>query len=442
MAALRSPALKPAGEPLIGGMDRPVRHRPWVPAGWPPAAKIGVAAGVITAVLMLGLRLVVGPGVRTLRVPLQQVTVATVEQGVFHDLIPLHATVVPRETVYVDAIDGGRVDRVLVEPGDMVEEGQPMIELSNTNLALQIIQQESQLNQAISQLQQNEITLEQEELSNARALAQIDYNLLRLGRSTARREGLAAKGLVSAEDRDTVADELAYYKQLRPIQAESSRRQTELRDRLLPGIHEQLKILRGNLAVVHDKLDSLVVRAPVGGKVTAIDLTVGETPAAGERLAEVTPQTGMKLTADIDEFYLPRVRPGQTATITFDGKPASLTVRRIYPQVRDGVFRIDLDFATSSPPALVQGAAAQGSLQLGGDTEALVLAAGPFLERSGGDWAFVVAADGRSAEKRRLRLGRRTNEQLEVLSGLAAGERVITSDYTGLERIDRIALSR
>jgi HlyD family secretion protein len=131
---------------------------------------------------------------------------------------------VPRETVYVDATDGGLVDRVLVEAGDMVQEGQPMIVLSNTNLALQVIQQESQLNQAISQLQQNEIALEQNQLSNDRALAEIDYNLVRLGRSAERRESLAAKGLVSHEQRDVITDELAYYKRLRPIQAEIGQR--------------------------------------------------------------------------------------------------------------------------------------------------------------------------------------------------------------------------
>jgi HlyD family secretion protein len=401
-----------------------------------------VAILTALAVVMLVLKLTAGAGVRTLRVPLEQVTVATAERGVFHDLIPLHATVVPRDTVYVNAIDGGRVDRVLVEPGDMVQEGQPIVELSNTNLALQVIQEESQLNQAISQLEQNEIALEEQQLSNARALAQIDYNLVRLGRSVVRREGLAAKGLVSAEDRDVVADELAYYKRLRPIQTESSQRQTELYDRLLPDIHQQLKILRGSLAVVHDKLDSLIVRAPVAGKVTAIDLKVGETPGTGQRLAEIAPQTGMKLVADVDEFYLPRVRVGQAATITVDGSPVTVTVRRIYPQVHDGQFRIDLDFSSPSPVTLIEGAAEQGRLQLGGDTAALLLPAGPFLERTGGDWAFVASPDGRSADRRRIKLGRRTSEQVEIKDGLAAGERVITSDYTGFDRVDRLILTR
>jgi HlyD family secretion protein len=242
----------------------------------------------------------------------------------------------------------GRVDRVLVEAGDRVQQGQPMIEVSNTNLALQVIQQESQLNQAISQLQQNEIALEQNQLSNDRALADIDYNLVRLGRSAERREGLAAKGVVSTEQRDVITDELAYYKRLRPIQAESAQRQSGLRDRLLPDIHQQLKILRGNLGVVHDKLESLVIRAPVAGKVTAIDLKVGETRNPGQRLAEVAPETGMKLIADIDEFYLARVRVGQTASVSLDGRPTNVTVRRVSPQVHNGQFNGRESFTSRS----------------------------------------------------------------------------------------------
>jgi HlyD family secretion protein len=440
MLLMAAPELKLAANPGVG-MDRRIRQSPWSPRRWPIGAKVGAAAILMVAVILLAVKLVAGVGVRTLRVPFEQVTIATVERGVFHDLIPLRASAVPRETVYVDAIDGGRVDRVLVEAGDMVQEGQPLIELSNTNLALQVIQEESQLNQAISQLQQNEIALEQNQLSNDRALAEIDYNLVRLGRSAERREELAAKGAVAAEQRDIVTDELAHFKRLRPIQAESGQRQTELRERLLPDIHRQLKILRGNLAVVHDKLDSLVIRAPVTGKVTAIDLKVGENRAPGQRLAEVTPDTGMKLIADVDEFYLARVRAGQTATVILDGKSINLTVRRVSPQVHNGQFRIDLDFDGASPTALVEGSAAQGRLNLGGDTPAMVLPVGAFLERTGGDWVFVVASDGRSAERSRIKVGRRTSEQLEVLSGLATGERVITSDYTGLDRVDRIVLA-
>jgi HlyD family secretion protein len=434
------PALK-LDAALSGGMDRRISHRRWSPTRWPIVLRVLIAvAGAVLLILLL-VRLLSGSGERTVRLPAAQVTVATVEKGIFHDLIPLRASVVPRETVYVDAIDGGRVDRVLVEPGDMVRAGQPMLELSNTNLALQVIQQESQINQAISELQQNEIALEQNQLSNDRALAEIDYDLVRLGRAAGRREELAAKGALSLEQRDVASDELAYYKRLRPIQAESGARQSALRERLLPSIHEQLEILRENLAVVRDKLNGLVIRAPIAGKVSAIDLKVGEIRSAGKRLAEVTPQTGMKLNADIDEFYLTRVRVGQIATITVNGEPVPLTVKRVYPQVQNGLFRVDLDFQGASPPSLVEGATAQGRLQLGGDTQGTILAVGAFLERTGGDWIFVLRPGSDTAERRRIEVGRRTSEQVEILAGLRSGERVITSDYTGLEKADRVVLT-
>ena len=241
---MAAPALKLEAA-ATGGMDRRIPHGRWSPTRWPIALRVVIAvAGAILLILLVA-RLLAGSGERTVRLPAAQVTVATVEKGIFHDLIPLRASVVPRETVYVDAIDGGRVDRVLVEPGDVVRAGQPILELSNTNLALQVIQQESQINQAISELQQNEIALEQNQLANDRALAEIDYNLVRLGRAAARREELAAKGAFSLEQRDVASDELAYYKRLRPIQADSGARQSALRERLLPSIHEQLEYFEG-----------------------------------------------------------------------------------------------------------------------------------------------------------------------------------------------------
>jgi len=422
-------------------MDRRIEHRSWSLQRLPLAARIAIAAAAIGVSVLLALRLFTGAGERTLRLSPEKISTATAIHGLFRDLIPVNARVVPRETVYLDAIDGGLVDRVYVEAGDRVEQGQPLIELSNTNLALQVIQQEAQLNQAISQLQQNEIALEQNQLANERGLVEIDYKVVSLQRSMNRRDDLASKGLLSKEQRDEVADELAYYQKLKPIHSDSSRRQSELRARLLPDIHRQLGSLRGNLTVVHDKLDSLVVRAPVSGRVTMLDLKLGENRAAGERLAEVTPDAGMKLVADIDEFYLSRVRAGQTASVELQGQAVDLTVRRVSPQVRNGQFQIDLDFGDAGPDALVAGATAQGRLRLGGDRDALLIPSGSFIERTGGNWVFVIAADGRSAERRTIQIGKRSVEQLEVLSGLSPGDRVITSDYTGLDQVDRVILT-
>jgi HlyD family secretion protein len=206
----------------------------------------------------------------------------------------------------------------------------------------------------------------------------------------------------------------------------------------LPQIHRQLEQAQTNLDVVRGKLDDLVEKAHVAGRVTDIALNIGDNVNPGQRIATITPDTGFKVAADVDEYYLGRIRDGQTAELDLAGKPLRLRVFRVRPQVKNGTFTIDLAFDGVTPDGLLPGQAVQGKLSLGDDAQATVLPAGAFLERTGGDWIFVVAPDGRSASRRRIKIGRRNADQAEVLSGLSAGERAIVSDYTGLERIDRV----
>jgi HlyD family secretion protein len=173
-----------------------------------------------------------------------------------------------------------------------------------------------------------------------------------------------------------------------------------------------------------------------------MDLKVGENRNRGERFGEITPDTGDKLAAEVDEYYLGRVQNGQTAAIDVGDKTWVLEVVRVYPKVTNGTFTVDLAFRNATPAGLLPGQALQGKLALGADRTATILPAGAFLERTGGDWVFVLAKDGQSALRRTIKIGRRNDEQVEVLSGLAAGERAIISDYTGLERIDRIDLKQ
>src|SRR6185437_7226441 len=184
--------------------------------------------------------------------------------------------------------------------------------------------------------------------------------------------------------------------------------------------------LQQSLKATHSELDALVERAPVSGKVTQFSLKIGENRNRGEALAEIVPPTGFKISADIDEYYLGRVRAGQAADVELNGDDYKLHVARVYPQVKGGTFTIDLTFDGKMPQGLSPGAAADGKLSLGGDSTGLVLAAGPFLEASGGDYVFVLDADGHSAHRRRVKLGRRNAEQVEVMGGLSAGERVVT----------------
>jgi HlyD family secretion protein len=418
-------------------MDRPLSQPWWHFKVW-QRLLLGVLALVL---LILAGVLLLGPAQRSVSIPAGTLTIAAAERGVYHDIIPLTAEVVPHDTVYLDAVEGGRIEHIRVQAGDSVTAGQPLVELNNTALELDVLDREGRLVQSITESQAYQTQLEQNRVANQKALAQIDYDIVRLQRALERRERLVAEHLVSVETRDQIKDELDNALRQRPMQEESNRRQEELRERQLPQLQAQIAKLQQDLVVTHGKLADLTVRAPVSGLVTSMDLTVGESRNLGDRLAEITPATGYKLSATIDEYYLGRVRTGQAASILLDDKSWPLKVTRVYPQVKSGGFVVDLAFDGATPPGLLRGQTLQGRLSLGADVQGLILPAGAFLERSGGDWAFVLQPDGHGAQRRRIRIGRRNAEQVEILGGLSAGEKVITSDYTGLERIDRINLN-
>jgi HlyD family secretion protein len=210
----------------------------------------------------------------------------------------------------------------------------------------------------------------------------------------------------------------------------------------LPQLRAELANLQKSLTVARSKLDSLVLRAPVAGKLADMHLNVGEIRNRGERLGQIVPDSGYKIEARVDEYYLDRVHPGQSGEVDIAGRAWPLRVTRVDPQVKEATFLVELAFQGAMPNDITSGQALDGRLTLGGDRPGLVLPAGAFLEKSGGDWVMVVDGDGRHADKRRVKLGRRSAEQVEVLSGLKAGERVITSDYTGLEKIERMTLTR
>ncbi len=403
-----------------------------------PAAAIAACIGLS----VLAANLLMSGAVRTARIPAAGVTIDTAQQGALHDFTPLRGKVAPKDEVYLDALEGGQVERIMAHAGDQVTVGQPLVTFRNTALELDVLEREGRLVESITQLQTYEKQLEDSRLANEKAAAEIDFNIVRLTRASARRSALVGRGSVSPEAEDQLNDELAYDHRLLPLQAQNNLRQDALRRRQLPEIHTQLANLQQSLTITRSKLDSLVLKAPVSGQLTDIVQNLGENRNRGDRLGEIVPATGFKIAAHVDEFYLGQVRVGQVADAGIDGATWKLKVERVYPQVKDGTFVVDLAFIGAAPANLLSGEAVNGTLSLGGDRPALILPAGAFLERTGGDWVMVVGPDGRSAVRRRIKIGRRNAEQVEILSGLKPGDRVITSDYSAIDRVDRVILTR
>jgi HlyD family secretion protein len=377
-----------------------------------------------------------------LRLDAAKITEAAVTRAPFHDFIPVRGQLLPLESVALDAVQGGQVEAVLAEAGQRVTAGQPILKLSNTSVELEVIAREAQVIEQINNQNAIELQFEQTRTGDSKSVLDAEYNIIRLKRQVERRGALATKGYTSQEALDQAADELAYQQRLHQVALEGQKRDLATIERNSRLFEETSARLSANLTASRKLLDALVVRAPVDGVLTALDAHPGENKTQGQHLGQVDQEGGYKLSVQLDEFYLSRVAQGQKVEATVAGQSVRLTVAKIYPQVNAGRFAIDLSFDTSAPKNLRRGQAIEGRLELGGSDESIVMPAGPFLEHTGGAWVFVIDQAGTTAARRSIKLGRRTPESVEVLAGLAPGERVLISDYTGFDRVERIDISR
>jgi HlyD family secretion protein len=395
-----------------------------------------VVGGLLASWLMV--RFFKASTTATFRVERDRVTISTVAAGDFDDFIPIRGAVTPLKTVYLDAIDGGRVERVLVEQGAFVEADQILVELSNTGLQLDVIAREAEVSEQLNNLRNTRLSLEQNRLQLKSDLVEIDYQLVRLGRLVERRGQLLEEKMISQREYDDVADELEYYRNRREITLESQEQEERMRVAQMESLEDGVRQLQANLAIARHNLDDLHIRAPLAGQLTALDVEVGESKSPGERLGQIDDIDSFKVTALVDEFYVTRVRRDQIAEFVLSGTTFPLVVTKVYPEIEGGQFEVDLAFTADVPQDIRRGQTLQIRLQLGESGSALLLARGGFQQDTGGSWAFVLDASGEYATRRELRLGRQNPRHFEVLDGLVAGDKVITSPYTAFAEMDRI----
>jgi HlyD family secretion protein len=415
------------------GMDRVVAKKT------PLGRKVTYGAGAVLAALFIWWLVGMLLGGRTLSVNSQRVYVSDVTVGTFEDFIPLRGRLVPRSTVYLDAIEGGRVEEVLVEDGAVVSAGDPIARLSNTNLQLEVLGREAAVTEQLNNMRTIELQLEQNRLSHKRNLVEIDYQIIRLNRAIDRQRELLAKNMVSQSTVDELQDELDYYTNRREVTLESQATDARLQEQQLGQLRDAGEQLETSLAFARKNLEDLNVKAPVDGKLSGFNIEIGQSIERGGRLGQIDDPDGYKLNVQIDEYYLGRVDIGQVATAESGRNTYDLRVSKIYPQVNNGQFEVDM-FFEDQPDNMRRGQTMQVRLTLGDNSDAILIPNGSFYQETGGNWIFVVAPDGTEAVKRTVRLGRRNTDFIEVLDGLEPGERVITSPYTSYVGMDRLTL--
>ena len=377
---------------------------------------------------------------RSLSVNSNRIEVSTVTEGTFEDFIPLRGRLQPRSTVFLDAIEGGRVEEILVEDGAIVKKGDPIVRLSNTNMQLEVLSREAAVTEQLNNMRTIELQLEQNRLAHKSNLIDIDYQIVRLTRNLERERELAERSLISEADVDATADELTYYKNRRTVTLESQATDARMQEQQLKQLRQANQQLEASLAFAHKNLDDLNIRAPLDGKLSGFNVELGQSVERGGRLGQVDDPDGYKLNVKIDEFYLGRVDLQQVAVMEKNGRSYELRISKIYPQVNNGQFEVDMLF-DQLPPDQRRGQTMQIQLTLGDATVARMIPNGAFYQETGGNWLFVVSPDGSEAIRRTVVLGRRNTDFIEVLDGLETGEEVITSPYSSYAGMDRLGLS-
>lgn len=434
MSVIRMKTSEADAAPVTGGgMDRAVEKK-----GIP--AKYKYAGGGLVALVAAAFLYTAAPTADSQTIPADRVTISTVERGTFDDFVPLRARVTPLVTVFLDAVEGGRVEQVLVEDGAMVQQGQLLAVLSNSDLQLNLLARQTEVIQQINSMRSQELSLSQNRLQNERAVIEAELAASKAQRQYEMQRPLADKGFVPGRVFRDSQDEARANSRRAQVLRRAQSTDEQLQSSQLAQLRTSAASLNASLDIARATLDALNLRAPVAGQLTAFSIQVGQSMNRGERLGQIDSAGRNKLVADVDEFYLGRVAPGQVATAEWGGKTYRLKVAKIYPQVRNGTFVVDFIFTGGEPGDIQRGQTLQTRLAFGDPAPALLIPNGAFYNETGGAWVFVVEPGGGGAVKRNVRLGRRNADYIEVLEGLEPGERVITSPYTGFADKDRLDL--
>ena len=417
-----------------GAMDRVVERRRI-------DKRILIGGGAGAAVLLILLFWLFAPSSDSQSVSRDRLTISAAQTGVFDDFLPLRAKVTPLVTVYLDAVEGGRVEKKLVEDGAQVTQGQMLAVLSNAELQLSTLEKQAEVEQQLNNMRSQELALTQTRNSNLRDLNQAETDLAKMRRQYDLQKALADKGFVATKTYNDTRDDLTYQQKRLDILRRSVAESEALQTSQLQQLRAASSSLAGSLGIARSSLGQLNIRAPVTGQLSGFEVQLGQSLQQGERIGQIDSAGADKLQADVDEYYLGRVAIGQTATADVDGKAYRLKVAKVYPQVRNGQFQIDLVFDGPEPSSMQRGQTVQAKLTLGDSSRAVLIPNGAFFNDTGGTWVFVVDGNGNSATKRQVQLGRRNADFIEVLGGLKPGERIITSSYSGLVDKDHLTFS-
>jgi HlyD family secretion protein len=416
-------------------MDRVIQKKKW------SARRIATYIGVPLILILLAALIYQQSGTSRLKVPRERLTISTVSFDSFQEFIAINGEVLPQNTVFVTAIEGGQVKEIFLEGGETVKKGDLIIKLTNPGLELNYMNLQTNLLEQADQLRNTKINLETSGLILEDQLAQIQFQLKDLEQQYKRSKDLFEEGVIPAQDYQTLQFSYEQMAKREEIMLRRIAKDSVLRYQQLSQVEKSLRLVDRNLDAIQQSLANLTIQAPISGQLSSVRVEIGQMVTQGQRLGQVDELDGFKVRARIDEHYISRINTGLKGDFPFAGQRYDLEIRKVYPEVNNGTFEVDMEFVGEVPEGIKRGQTLQIRLALSEATQAKLLARGGFYQSTGGKWVYVLNEEGSYAYKRDIRIGRQSDRFYEVLEGLQEGEKVVTSNYQNFNEVDQLVFT-
>ena len=417
-------------------MDRVIEKKKW------STKRLLTIGGVIAIIGLIAAAYYFTSGNSKLNQDTDRLTISEIKKGPYKDNIPVNGVVLPLTSIYLDATEGGRVEEKYVEDGAMMKKGEPILRMSNTDLMMNMMSSQNNVYNTLTQMQINQNAASQNTVNKRTSMADVESQYNEAERIYTLDKRLFAEKAIGAQEFKQAENNYNYFRQKKLLteqilsQDSISRAQQAAQDRRsYQGSQEALNIMQ-------KKVGDLIVRAPVDGQLTSLDAEIGENKNKGQRLGQIDVLSGFKVRVNVDEHYLSRIFIGQTGEFTFANKNYKLKIKKVFTQVTNNTFQVDMEFLGEVPQGIRRGQTLQIVLALSDETVALLLPKGGFYQQTGGNWIFKVSEDGKTATRVDIQLGRQSIDYYEVLGGLKEGDKVITSSYENYGTIQELVLKK
>lgn len=417
-------------------MDRVIAKKKW------SRKRILTIAGIAAILVLVFGSYYLTSGNARLNVDTQRLTISMISKSNFQEFIPVNGVVLPQTTIYLDAVEGGRVEQKLVEDGVLVAKGQPLLRLSNTDLELNLANQETAVFEVLTQMQNTRNNADQNTIRQLNQMAEVDNAYIEAERLYKLNKHLYENKAIGLQEFKSSENNFQYQSRRKALTIETLKKDSSSSRQQISQMGQSYGRMMNALQLMRRKVGDLIVRSPVAGQLTSLDAEIGQSKTKGERLGQIDVMNGYKVRVDIDEHYISRIFTGLRGSASLNGKDYPMEIRKVFTQVNGGRFQVDMEFIGEVPQGIRRGQTLQIRLALSDETQAILLPKGGFYQQTGGNWVFKLDKSGNTAYKVDVKLGRQNPEYYEVIDGLKPGDKVVTSSYETYGNMQELVLKK